>query len=166
MHRQFYTDTVGPGSKDHLALTTAFACTVGWSLKPGFTVLYINDHVTTRMKGPSTRWKCICTVGLWAMVCHPMLMPVFMQAVFFFLFFCNTVCWRALCQSLRQAHCSGAGKGEVQDHAATGRHHLQRNTGRCQDESQVCPRDIHDICNSMSSLRRSGHALSKIDFHT
>ena len=39
MHGQFYTDTVGPGSKDHLALTTAFACTVGWSLKPGFTVL-------------------------------------------------------------------------------------------------------------------------------
>ena len=38
MHGQFYTDTVGPGSTDHLALTTAFACTVGWSLKPGFTV--------------------------------------------------------------------------------------------------------------------------------
>ena len=38
MHGQFYTDTVGPGSKDNLALTTAFACTVRWSLKPGFTV--------------------------------------------------------------------------------------------------------------------------------
>ena len=38
MHGQFYTDTVGPGSKDHLALTTAFPCTAGWSLKPGFNV--------------------------------------------------------------------------------------------------------------------------------
>ena len=28
MHRQFYTDTGRPGSKDHLALTTVFACTV------------------------------------------------------------------------------------------------------------------------------------------
>ena len=56
MHRQFYTDTVGPGSKDHLALMTVFACTVGWSLKPGFTVcesthmhMYFLNRYTTNV---------------------------------------------------------------------------------------------------------------------
>ena len=38
---------MGLGSKDHLALTTAFACTVGgggeWSLEPGFTALAVSS---------------------------------------------------------------------------------------------------------------------------
>ena len=41
---------VGPGSKDHLALTTAFVCTVGWSLKPGLTVPVFN--------GAQLQYKC------------------------------------------------------------------------------------------------------------
>ena len=34
-------ECIGPGSKDHPALTTVFACIAGWSLKPGFTVLEV-----------------------------------------------------------------------------------------------------------------------------
>ena len=37
---------MGPGSKDHLSLTTAFACTVRWSLKPGFNVLAFKHELT------------------------------------------------------------------------------------------------------------------------
>ena len=39
VHDPICHECMRPGSKDHLALTTAFACTVGWSLKPGFTVV-------------------------------------------------------------------------------------------------------------------------------
>ena len=40
MNAQFYTDTVGPGSKDHLALTTAFACTMAWGGRLNQVLLY------------------------------------------------------------------------------------------------------------------------------
>ena len=43
MHGQFYTDTVGPGSKDHLA----FPCTVGGRLNQVYcimTVVEIRRH--------------------------------------------------------------------------------------------------------------------------
>ena len=38
VHDPICQECMGPGYKDHLALMTAFACTVGWSFKPGFTV--------------------------------------------------------------------------------------------------------------------------------
>ena len=60
MHRQFYTDTVGPGSKHHLDFTTAFACTVRWSLKPGFTV-HDCSMQSSKRKGNTTN-DVTCTV--------------------------------------------------------------------------------------------------------
>ena len=55
VHDPICHECMRPGSKDHLALTTAFACTMGWSLKPGFTVIQSTSRITTLGGAPE---KC------------------------------------------------------------------------------------------------------------